>query len=178
MSKSTHRSQASPASASGLGRTAILFFRFAVLLPFLPGVLANCFIDDNGFERCNDGLSNAARIGIGIAGSVILIAIISIVIRRRRLQQYYLSYLPPQGAPPQPPPPQPQAYYANYAAYSGAPRYEQPDLEPQVVGVYSMYTVHASVKTEGSAAAPSAHGSPGPRYPPNVYSGGGSPDKV
>ncbi|KLO07155.1 hypothetical protein SCHPADRAFT_1001874 [Schizopora paradoxa] len=147
--------------------SAIMLLRALILSALLPGVLADCFIDADGFERCNDGLSNAARIGIGIAGAVLLIAALGIMqcIRRRRLQKYYLSYLPPQGAPPV----QPQPYYAGYAEYQnnqygGYRGGQQQEPSPQVVGVYSMYSVHVA-----------SEGSPGPRYPPDVYSGGGAP---
>jgi len=175
MLNTVQRAQASVLLPS-FGSCADLFLRIAIFLALVPGAWANCFIDDDGFENCNNGLSNGVRIGIGLAGAAIFLVILGILSyrRRQRLQQYYLSYLPPQDPPP-PPPPQPQAYYASYTEYSkepyGAHRgnklyEEQP---PQVVGVYSMY----SVQSEGSGAPP-------PRYPPNVYSNdmGGAPSRV
>ncbi|KAH9955695.1 hypothetical protein BC827DRAFT_1235734 [Russula dissimulans] len=94
----------------------------AVLLlsSFLPAVRADCWIDENtGVESC-DGLSNAARIGIGAAIFLAFLFVLTSLVyyRRRRAAQANMIYAQHaqqggggdfyhRGHPPQYPP---QAY--------------------------------------------------------------------
>jgi len=65
-----------------------------LLAGFLPGVKATCWEDSNGDRTCN-GLSNTARIVLGV---VISLAVVAVIIglyahRRRRVRQANLAYI-------------------------------------------------------------------------------------
>jgi len=122
-----------------IGRTSastsssIRILTAALLIGFLPGVSASCWIDSSGVEYC-DGLSPAARAGIGLAFFFLFLAVLFGLLgyRRRRANRANLVYVQqprpggagafgsPYGGPQYPP----QAHYdpnTGFAPPGGSP---------------------------------------------------------
>ncbi|KAI0283245.1 hypothetical protein BC826DRAFT_1060502 [Russula brevipes] len=110
-------------------------FTATLLAGFLPGVRADCWRDGQGRRYCN-GLSDAARAGIGLAFFLVFLAAIFAMLtyRKRRAARANLAYVQqaqagagaygPQYGPGGPGPyPQypPQAYNSNAAPYAYDP---------------------------------------------------------
>jgi hypothetical protein len=115
-----------------------------LLVSFLPGVRATCWINSSGEEVC-DGLTDAARVGIGIAFFLLFLAVILALMgyRRRRAAQANLAYIQqthpgggsvyggPYGGPPfapQYPPPAHNGVGSPY--YDPATGFAQPTASP------------------------------------------------
>ncbi|KAH9979396.1 hypothetical protein BGW80DRAFT_1455117 [Lactifluus volemus] len=118
-----------------------LFLTVIWLVGLLPVVRADCWIDvETNIEHC-DGLSSAARLGIGLAFFFLFFAVLmSLMIRRRRRNaQANLAFIQPQpgnqfgnngGSQPFPPQYPPQAYNSSPYVYDPATGFAPPTNSP------------------------------------------------
>jgi len=130
---------------------------FAILLAsFLPGANARCWRDSQGFETCDDRLSNIARVLIGIAFFLGFLAVISGLYgyrrRRNRLaNQAYIQHTQGFGS---------GAGYGNPYAGTGGPPPFAPQFPPPA---------HNGVNPPYPAYDPSSGFAPASAAPPQYY---------
>ncbi|KAF8263620.1 hypothetical protein EI94DRAFT_1832222 [Lactarius quietus] len=133
------------AISAALTRTIVLI----LLSGILPTVKANCWIDNNGYEQCDD-LSTGARIGIGIGLWIIFLSLIVslIMYRRRRAARANLAFT--------------QNQQAGGNLFGGQVPY-QPQYPPQAYG--GPGGIHPYAYDPNAGFAPPG-GSPPQYYPP------------
>ncbi|KAI9453230.1 hypothetical protein F5148DRAFT_483026 [Russula earlei] len=132
----------------------------ALLSSLLPAVKADCYIDSAGYEICN-GLSDPARIGIGIAFFFAFLALLTglLFYRRRRTAQANLIYTQ-------------QAQHHGAGGVYGSP-YDRGDLGPFAPqypppahnGVGSPYAYDPSTGFASPVASPPQYYPPPPGSP-------------
>jgi hypothetical protein len=130
-----------------------------LLASLLPGVRADCWIDDNGYETC-DGLSDLARALIGLAFFIVfLIVIFSLfAFRRRRNRRANLAYIQQS---------QPGSGAAAYGSPYGGPAPFVPQYPPPAHnGLNSPYIYDPSTGFAPPAISPPQYYAPPPGAPP------------
>jgi len=122
---------------SAFTQASIRILITALLVGLFPGVSADCWINDYGFEQC--GLTTAEIVGIAVGGCFVLLIVILIVwacLRRRGPAQTTIVY--PPHAPPGTylPQTQPGTYYPQVQQGTGIV-YGSP-AQPQLTAQYPL----------------------------------------
>jgi len=142
-----------------LSTASTRIFAVTLLAGFVPGVKANCWFDSDGVKTCN-GLSNAARIVLGIVLFLFLAAMIlsfSVYCRRRNERRVNLARIQQtqrgSGA----------AYGSPYGSAGGpAPQYPPPAHD----GLNHPYTYDPTTGFAPPSVPPPQYYPPPPGAPP------------
>jgi len=146
-----------------IGRTSVFttastrIFTAILLVGFLPGVSATCWIDESSNREFCDGLSPAARVGIGIGFFLLFMAVVFGLVgyRRRRFARSNLAYINQTGNP---------NAYGNSYGYGGGPPPFGPQYPPQAHG--SPYGYDPATGFAPPASSPPQYYAPPPGAPP------------
>ncbi|KAI0296747.1 hypothetical protein B0F90DRAFT_1744784 [Multifurca ochricompacta] len=89
-------------STINLGGSVALarFLTAIVFLAILPGVKADCWFENDGTEHCN-GLSSAARAGIGLGFFLVFLGLLAAILVHRRRQSAQANLIYVQQSRPQ-----------------------------------------------------------------------------
>ncbi|KAN0114162.1 hypothetical protein V8E52_006960 [Russula decolorans] len=134
-----------------------------LLSGFLPGAKADCWVDENTNEETCDGLSNLARVLIGLAFFLVFLSVIFTIfaIRRRRSRRANLAYIhqtqPGSGG---------AAFGTPYSGTDGPPPFTPQYPPPSHNGANYPYNYDPSSGFAPPAAAPPQYYGPPPGAPP------------